>query len=350
MTIHFIRRYIPSILIAILFLSGMAMGIADTWYMSGLFPARFRALSKDKKIALLRQIGIKSNPLRVRDILLSTYPNQPPEEHELAHLIGETAYTQYGPKGFDYCDSAFTFACFHGVILAAIKTLGYDEGILKTLSAECNRSGKNDTAKVSCAHGIGHGIMWVKNYSYIDSLGLCDRLFDDDKLRFFCWDGVSMENVVRRGDTAKGLSPVPWTDKDMYYPCDSVAAKYQPACVREHVFLVRLSLLGRDTEKSIAYCLHFTGDETHRECFGALGGALNQDDPTNPSHILAECNKIPNGLNVQCIGVAASHYAYSGDTLTAQDMCAAITTQQARGACMNAVKQVSGSLYMIQSL
>jgi hypothetical protein len=329
---------------------GIVYGITPLWYMTGLFPGRFRALPKEKQIVLLRQIGEKTSPLRVRDVLLGAYPDQPPEQHELAHLIGEAGYKRFGPKGFDYCDSAFTYACFHGVILSAIKTHGYSPDVLATLSEQCNAAGKNETAKVSCAHGIGHGIMWVENYAYKKSLALCDSLFADAKLQFFCWDGASMENVVRRSEAATGIAAIPWKEDDIYFPCDDIASQYQPACVREHVFLVRLTALARDTDKVIAYCLHFSGSEVHKECFGALGGALNQDDPKNLPMIVHECLKVPMGYSVQCIGVAATHYAYAGEKSKGQDLCAAIENATARRGCMESVERVSGALYMIQSL
>lgn len=332
------------------FLFGISYAFMQNWHMTGLFPGRFRELSKDQRITLLRDVGMRTSPVRLRNILIAAYPNQPPEEHEQAHLIGETAYTQFGPKGFNLCDSAFTFACFHGVILAAIKTHGYNEGILKNLASECDASGKNDTAKVSCAHGIGHGIMWVRNYEFLASLELCDRLFGDTKLRFFCWDGVSMENVVRRAESAQKLPVVPWKVDNIYYPCDSIPPQYQAACAREHIFLLRLSVFERDTQKSIAYCLHFSSGDVHRECFGALGGALNQDDPTKPDTIIAECMKVPKPYDLHCIGRAAAHQAYSGDKNTAQNLCAAIVESQPRLECMQAVDKVEESRYMIQSL
>ncbi len=343
------KRHWKFILCAVVLVGSFVYGFSRNWYMSGLFLDQFRALPKDRQIVLLRTIGMRTSPLRVRDILLAAYPDQAPEQHELAHLIGETAYARFGSKGFDLCDSAFTFACFHGVIFGAIKKYGYDEAVLKGLSAECNASGKNDTAKVSCAHGIGHGIMWIKNYALVDSFQLCDRLFDDTKLRFFCWDGVSMENVVRRGDTAKALPLIPWKSDDIYFPCDSVPVQYQPACVREHVYLIRISLFNKDTRKSIDYCLHFPGSASRKECFGALGGALNQDDPSNPGRIVDECLKVPPPYDTDCVGTAAGHYAYAGDIGTAKSLCGAIVDKQAAAGCIDAVTMDAASLYVIQS-
>jgi hypothetical protein len=349
--LHRVRRFFSErseVLIILCFVLGVLFGFGSNWYMAGLYPEGFRMLPNEKQIMLLRDIGLKASPLRVRDVLLSAYPDQPPEAHEMAHLIGEAAYMKLGPSGFSLCDSAFTFACFHGVILSAIRTHGNDDATIKTVATGCDAAGKNETAKISCAHGIGHGIMWVRDYNLVVSFELCDQLFADERLRFFCWDGVSMENVVRRGEAAREMSKIPWKQDNIYYPCDSVPAVYQAACVREHLFLVRLLALNSSTEESIAYCLYFGNSDVRSQCFGALGRALNQDDPTKTDHIIGECNKAPSDYISTCLGSAAMQYAFAGQKNTGQQVCAAISLSEARFSCLQGIEKAIDSLYVIQ--
>lgn len=328
---------------------GFAIAFWPMRYASGLFGSEIRHMQKDQQITTFRAIGLRVSPVRLRDVLLATYPDQPAEEHELAHLIGETAYSREGASGFRYCDSVFTFACYHGVILAAIRAQGYSTNVLVGLAKGCEEAGRNRTADIACAHGIGHGFMWVHNYNLLQSFQACDSVFEaDHELRFFCWDGVSMENVVRRGATPQGMAKNPLDEKNMYAPCDALPDEYKPACVREHVFLVRLSLLGRDTDKTSQYCLHFPNRDIHVQCFGALGGALYQDDPSTPARIIAECTKVPEAYIYACIGVAARHYGFSRQGDTGKYICGALTPEMS-SSCQKGVDDAVGSLYTVQT-
>ena len=335
------------IAVIVVFIFGLVSGFSHNWYMTGMFGAKMRSIPKEKRIILYKNIGMKISPVRLRDVLLATYPEQPAEEHELAHLIGETAYAKFGTAGFRYCDSVFTFACYHGVILAAIRARGYQPSVLLELAQGCEKAGKNRTADISCAHGIGHGLMWVRNYNLLQSFEACDGVFEKDReLRFFCWDGVSMENVVRRGNLPNGMAATPIDAKNMYAPCDTLPSQYQPACVREHVFLARLVVLDRDTIKTSEYCLHFSSEDVRQQCFGAIGGALYQDDPQTPDRIIVECGKVPSGYYQNCIGVASRHYGFSGRPEMATKLCESLG-KTINAACLAGVKEAGDSLYTI---
>ncbi len=338
------RRYF---FIGILFFFGVVFGFSQNWYMSGQFRSQIRAISKEKRLVMFRNIGLRISPVRLRDVLLAVYPEQPAEEHEIAHLIGETAYARYGTAGFRYCDSAFTFACYHGVILAAIRARGYQPSVLLELAQGCEKAGKNRTADISCAHGIGHGLMWVRNYNLLESFQACDGVFEkDSELRFFCWDGVSMENVVRRGNLPRGMATSPMDSKNIHSPCDTLPAQYQPACVREHVFLARLVFYDRDTAKTSEHCMYYKAEEVRTQCFGAIGGSLYQDDPQTPDRIILECGKVPSRYFLYCIGVASRQYAFSGQRDMASRLCSALESSQ-QAACIKGVKEASDSLYRV---
>lgn len=335
--------------VLLVFISGVCSTLIRESRVGGVSITEFRTLPKEKQINALRKTGMRYSPLRVRDILLKAYPEEPGDAHELAHIIGETAYTKYGVKGFEWCDSAFTFGCFHGVILAAIKAHGNSESVIKTLADGCQATAKNQNAKNSCAHGIGHGLMWIRSYDMLISYQICDRLYTDEKLLFMCWDGVSMENVVRRGDTAQNLAIYPWKDDDIYFPCDSIPLKYQAACVREQIYLIRLVLFNTDTSRSIDYCMHFLERGTRIQCFGSLGGALYQDDPLNTERIIRECRKVPETYSVDCLSTAAGHQAWSRQKNEAQRLCSAISQEVGKKTCLSAIDSAIDSLYVVQS-
>lgn len=326
-------------------LIGFLMGFHRNWYMSGLFNDAVRAVSKEKRLIMFRAIGVRVSPVRLRSVLLAAYPQQPAEEHELAHLIGETAYAKYGTEGFKYCDSVFTFACYHGVILAAIQKRGYQQSVLLELADGCQKAGKNRTADISCAHGIGHGLMWVRNYNLLESFKACDGVFDKDtELRFFCWDGVSMENVVRRGNVPQGMTGNFIDEHNVYAPCDTLPTQYQPACVREHVFLVRLVNFGHDTIKTSAYCMHYEDKDIRVQCFSALGGAIYQDDPETPDRIVTECKKVPEQYFLYCIGQPSRLYGFAGRAAMATKLCESLEGPLV-DSCKKGVKDAQDSLY-----
>jgi plastocyanin len=303
----------------------------------------FRLSDDRAQIETLRMLGKKEGPRAVLTFLKEAYPDEPSDKHELVHIVGEAAFLKSGFKGFDACDSFLRFGCYHGVILEAIRKNGYSEKVMDNLAQGCLALPKNKTVITACSHGIGHGIMWVRSYDLLASYKECERIFSDDQDRFFCYDGVSMENVVRR-DTRPGLANN-LESPDPYYPCSVVPVKYQPACAREHIFYARRTFFEKDTLKTAGYCLYFKEEETRKECFGALGNALNQDFFDSPQRIVEECGKIEEAYRHFCFNVAASQYAFGGRLDNARLICTAIGDPEKEMACKGAAEAAVASLF-----
>lgn len=309
--------------------------------LSQTIDSSFRNLPDQEQLKFLREIGKKEGSSAVLAFLRRIYPDEPADEHELAHVAGEAGFLEEGYAGFDVCDSFMRFACYHGVILEAIKQNGYNQEVLKDLGQGCLDLKRNKTTITACVHGIGHGLMVVKSYDLLFSYEACDKVFSDQMDLFFCYDGVSMENVVRRFEQADAENFL--ESKDPYYPCNTIPEKYQPACVREHLHHVRRVFYEKDTVKSQAYCLYFKNPVSRSECFGALGGAINQDYSDSPETVIAECGKVKAEYKENCFGVAATQYSFGRQFDKAAMVCNALGEPQ-RSGCMGSVENAKVSL------
>ncbi|MEK9158120.1 MAG: hypothetical protein AAB638_02980, partial [Patescibacteria group bacterium] len=221
------------------------------------------------------------------------------------------------------------------------KEKGKSQTVLEDLGRGCLDLKKNRVTINSCIHGIGHGIMATNYYNLVPSYEDCDKIFTDKTYRFFCYDGVSMENVVRRQETEESANFL--ESKDPYYPCNIVKEEYQPACVREHLHYARRTFYKNDTIKSQAYCLYFKNPLSRSECFGALGNAINQEFFDDPAKVIVECNKVQTAYQENCFGVAATQYSFGRQFDKASMICNALDEPQ-RSRCMGSVESAKAAL------
>lgn len=332
-------------LIAIALLSGLAMSLGRNFDRRPMpmEPAVFRNLPNDSQLKTLKEIGTEYSPEEALALLKAAYPEEPANIHEVSHKVGEAAYIRYGYDGFKVCDSFLRFGCYHGVILQAVKENGYTDSVMRDLANGCVNIGGNRATQNSCIHGIGHGVMWVYSYDIGKSLERCDAMFDAEIDRFFCYDGIFMENVVRRGDDAasKGEALDP---ENPLMPCAALAEKYQPACVREHVHYVRRFIYRMDIPKTVDYCLAFGDENARKECFGGVGNGFNQDYGEDPDNVAEKCGEIPSTYRQNCIGVAAAQYAFGRQLESAIKLCDSLSVEAERSGCLNSARQAYGYL------
>lgn len=331
--------------VALAFLSGVAMSLGESYGVRELpiDAATFRNLPNDSQLKTLKEIGIKYSPEEALVLLKAAYPEEPGSIHEVSHKVGEAAYIRYGYGGFKVCDSFLRFGCYHGVILQAIMQNGYADSVMKDLADGCLNMGKNRATLNSCVHGIGHGLMWVYSYDINKSLEQCDKMFDTEADRFFCYDGIFMENVVRRGDDA-AMRGDQLDPENPLMPCSALEEKYQPACLREHVHYVRRFIYRTDTKKTVDFCMAFKNESARRECFGGLGNGFNQDYGEDPDKVIAKCGEVPESYRQNCIGVAASQYAFGRQLEIAAKLCNSLSLDSQRLGCLNAANQAYGYL------
>lgn len=280
---------------------------------------QFKKMPNKDQITYLKDAAKKTSIEHTRDFLKKVYPSEPSDKHELIHAIGEAAFLQSGYNGLKECDSSFMYGCYHGVVLEAVRQNGYTDKVLKDLAQGCVNLSANKTVTTACSHGIGHAIMVVKSYDLLTSYKDCDRTFTAGEELFYCWDGVSMENIMRRFEQEGAKRFL--KEDDPYYPCNSIPEKYQPACAREHVFYVFQLLNNKDTQKAIDFCMYFSSEKTRFECTSAIGNFLNQAYYDNPRRITDECNKLSSEYTSFCIIKAATQYSFSRQPDKAKLLC-----------------------------
>src|SRR5215831_8731656 len=198
--------------------------------------------------------------------------------HMIAHALGRFAIANNGhdPAVLRECRPTFEAGCYHGVLeglLAAQQRV--DPPAMVKFCTSFARAGDARQLTMECAHGLGHGFTEAMGYDLSRALGACDS-FNAVDLRGECHDGVFMENAVHAvgmkgmnvGDSAmagmahehmameKGSAP-PSTDRfhksDPAFPCDSVAAQYQPSCW-SYQPLVIARIRDYDVEKTLKDC------------------------------------------------------------------------------------------------
>ncbi len=147
------------------------------------------------------------------------------EQHLALHLFGEELYKKDGVKGAIFCDSTYSYACFHGLFIYAVSEKGLS--VIPELDRACHANPKFD---IECQHGIGHGILsFLGRSKFAEASKICGTL--SEKSAFSCRDGVLMEyhfeTEVKEDDVRYVTQPY---YPDPYDPCMKLPPQEQPAC------------------------------------------------------------------------------------------------------------------------
>lgn len=195
--------------------------------------------------------------------------------HMIAHALGRWAIGNNGhdPAVLRECRPTFEAGCYHGVLEGLLMTANkVDPPKMAALCTSFAHPGDSRELTNECAHGLGHGFTEAFGYDLSRALAACDAFTTAD-LRGECHDGVFMENVVQSvgmsgmnvGDSAMAMhkqmamtmGKTPSTSRfrasDLAFPCDSVAAGYQPSCW-SYQPLVIVNLRRGDIAKTLGDC------------------------------------------------------------------------------------------------
>ena len=196
--------------------------------------------------------------------------------HMISHALGRFAIANNGhdPAVLTQCTPAFESGCYHGVLEGYMMSLPkVDPAAVTGMCASYDKPGAPRVTTVECAHGLGHGFLEHYGYALAPSLQGCDA-FASTELRGECYDGVFMENTMRGlgmpamhvGDSAvamqmgemKHMEPdkdqmTRFRASDLQFPCDSVAARYQPSCWSYQPLAI-VNLTHADWNKTLDAC------------------------------------------------------------------------------------------------
>ena len=249
--------------------------------------------------------------------------------HQLAHVVGRTAYTKYGDlsdtfaQGDHFCWAGY----FHGSMEELALKKGFDY-ILNNASGICSKIAAKERYSFyhyNCVHGMGHGFMMVQNDDLFKSLASCDSMTDDWE-RQSCYGGSFMQNVMEAQNSPDHSSKFLKPNQPMY-PCTAVAEKYKFQCYLMQTSYA-LEVSGYDFAKIFALCEGLTGsDAAYRAtCFQSAGRDASGQSASDVERTVATCLQGgSDDAKTNCvIGAVKDFISYFNSDQQAAKLCEAL--------------------------
>jgi len=240
--------------------------------------------------------------------------------HQLIHTIGRTATKEYKnvsnafAQGDFFCWSGY----YHGVmegILSYNKKLIPNE--INTICRDIPGRQQYSFYYYNCVHGLGHGIMYIKNHELFESLEICNNL-NGSYEQSSCWSGVFMENIIVdfKDHYTKYLKP-----EDPLYPCDTVDVKYKNTC-----YLMQTSHMLKVTAGNFSKVFELCSNVEKPYvdiCYQSLGRDASGNSLSNPEMTKQTCT-LGKSYRQQyncVIGAVADFISYFHSDIQAKEFC-----------------------------
>lgn len=154
------------------------------------------------------------------------------EQHMAFHYLGEVLYEVMGTEAFPSCRDWYGFGCYHGFLLGAISTEGYE--VVPSLDAACFKQHGHTMETETCQHGIGHGLLEFSGRDPLEAVAACD-LVNDVYGKLGCASGVFMEYFApTQSDVRSRVVLVPEFDTDDPLDvCNDLTGIRQATCLFE---------------------------------------------------------------------------------------------------------------------
>jgi hypothetical protein len=247
--------------------------------------------------------------------------------HQLSHVIGNTAVDRYEgniAKAFKDGDSFCWSGYYHGVVERAVKEISEETFIANAdlLCAAIPGKDRYSFDYYNCVHGLGHGIMALKDDEVFASLPLCDHLHGEWE-RKSCYGGVFMENIMvdNRTHTAKNLKK-----DDLMYPCNTVETAYKEQCYLMQTSYA-LSQNNYDFKSTFALCAGV--DAAFRDtCAQSIGRDASGSTVSDVQKTIAYCSlgQDENQQKNCVIGAVKDFISYFHGDGQAQMLCSTLPT------------------------
>jgi len=257
------------------------------------------------------------------------------ECHQIVHVIGFEASKKFNEvadaykEGDSFCWSGY----YHGVLEEVASRIGYDNLVLEINNicrklAEANRYNFDH---YNCVHGLGHGIMAIKDDELFESLEVCNGL-NDSWERTSCWSGTFMENVMMdsRYHKAKYLKP-----EDPLYPCNAVSEQYKNTCYLMQTSYM-LTVLDNSFEKVFDACGK-TEEAYRASCYQSLGRDASGRSVSNVSQTKEWCNLGKDKVQREncIIGAVKDFISYLHSDVRVKELCMALDEKSLRDVCFS---------------
>ena len=255
--------------------------------------------------------------------------------HRIAHAIGAGALSHFHGNigqafvaGRPSCTSGY----YHGILERAF--LGVAQSQLGSSARKFCASPevrKSDFIAYQCVHGLGHGLMIYTGYDLPLSLHTCDKLPEGDA--FSCTGGVFMENY----QSSYGIRSRWLKDKDLLYPCNSVAEKYKFYCY-DLVTARILPKVNYNWKKTAAWCRR-SEPRWVSVCFQSMGRDASGFTRLDPQRIVKIC-RVAGNMARECIFAASEDMTYTDvNANRAKNLCR-IAPGDTRGSCWIGIGEI----------
>jgi len=267
--------------------------------------------------------------------LLASEGTQP--EHTATHTFGEALYKVEGLKGINACGPEYGQGCLHGFFGLAVQDYGVEAGVAQ-LSALCAAE-KDEYSRISCEHGLGHGILSYLGYSFtdlLDALSVCGRAEPASDFAQGCGGGAFMEYNIRflLLSDSTSTSPVRQFSTDtMYEPCAQLSSDtYREACMFWQPLWWFSSPAVAVTPSVAAhiatYCdaVPFASASTTLACFEGIGYVLPQKI-SSPENVARSCAAVSDNITyrIACWSYAEENLPVAARVTNSSFVCSGLS-------------------------
>ncbi len=256
--------------------------------------------------------------------------------HQVSHVIGRAAAERYGDvvaaynEGDNFCWSGY----YHGVMETVVKKIGV-ENIVSQINSICDGARKQQEYSFyhyNCVHGLGHGLMAIKNNELFDALKVCDGLSGVWQQES-CHGGVFMENVM--SEINPDHKTTYFKADDLLYPCTAVEAKYKPQCYMMQTSHA-LRQINSNYGKMFELCK--AADAGFLEiCYQSLGRDISGNSISNPITTKQNCMLGDNeNARANCfIGAVKDFISYHHSDQQGLALCNSLDDANLKKICIN---------------
>ncbi len=292
----------------------------------------FKAVSYEEQIKLIRELSLDDSSkawilLKAGYLVNGQVVGNP---HELAHIIGNNGYKKLGLDAVKICDATFAFGCFHGVTEQLLQEKG--AAVIPEVEKKCleffpPQQTQNYTG---CIHGMGHGLLALENLDLHRALADCDAL--SQQFRYYCYDGVFMENAF--------ISKIEVDETDPWNFCADFPEQYHLNCARYQAQRFR-QYFGWQPAQISKYCLMTNAEIFRKVCSESIGYQIAQNSQGDAAKIKEQCAAITDQkAKSHCVSGAAREVIFQGYAdweETSASLCSILPASE-KAACLESNK------------
>ncbi len=254
--------------------------------------------------------------------------------HQIAHVIGRSAAKRYENvvEAYNHGDNICWSGYYHGVMEGVAAKIGAVK-FIEQVGTICNGAAEQERYSFyhyNCVHGLGHGLMLVKNNELFQALELCNRLSDTWE-QDSCYGGVFMENVMSEINPDHDTDYI--KDDDPLYPCTAVEDRYKEQCYLMQTSHA-LNVLGQDYKKVFELC-GTVGGSYVTTCYQSIGRDVSGSTTSNVDRTRELCLLGPNAeAQEYCfIGAVKDFISYYHSDQQGLELCQSLEDAALKGTC-----------------